>query len=128
MSFNDISKSVNDIICHCFIIKVAPRVPMINGPAKLIAGSSGKWTCSSVNGYPAPTISFRIQDREYTNEITVVQSYDIIDRSYTVVGISNLVPSSDKSGQSLCCGVSHLLDINTPQSICMQLAIEGTIV
>ncbi|XP_052062396.1 peroxidasin homolog [Mytilus californianus] len=102
----------------------APRAPIVNGPATLIAGSSGKWTCSSGNGYPAPTISMRIQDRQYTNDLTVVQSYDIIDRSYTVAGTLNLVPSSDKSGQNLCCDVSHLFDINTPQSVCMQLAIE----
>ncbi|XP_052062401.1 uncharacterized protein LOC127702300 isoform X2 [Mytilus californianus] len=102
----------------------APRVPTLTGPPTLPSGSSGKWTCSSANGYPAPTISMRIQDRQYTNEIIVVQSYDVIDRSYTVTGTLNLVPSIDKTGQDLCCDVSYLFDNNDPQSTCLQLTIN----
>ncbi|XP_052061923.1 hemicentin-1-like [Mytilus californianus] len=102
----------------------APRVPTLTGPSTLLSGSSGKWICSSANGYPAPTISIRIQDRQYTNEIAVVQSYDIIDRSYTVAGTLNLVPSTDKTGQDLCCDVIYLFDNNDPQSTCLQLTIN----
>ncbi|XP_076109604.1 synaptogenesis protein syg-2-like [Mytilus galloprovincialis] len=102
----------------------APRVPTLTGPSTLISGSSGEWTCSSANGYPAPTLSMRIQDRQYTNEITVVQSYDVIDKSYTVAGTLNLVPSTDKTGQDLCCDVTYLFDNNDPQSTCLQLTIN----
>ncbi|VDI57906.1 Hypothetical predicted protein [Mytilus galloprovincialis] len=102
----------------------APRVPTLTGPSTLISGSSGKWTCSSANGYPAPTLSMRIQDRQYTNEITVLQSYDIIDKSYTVAGTLNLVPSIDKTGQDLCCDVIYLFGNNDPQSTCLQLTIN----
>ncbi|CAG2196171.1 HMCN [Mytilus edulis] len=102
----------------------APRVPTLTGPSTLISGSSGKWTCSAANGYPAPTLSMRIQDRQYTNEITVLQSYDIIDKSYTVAGTLNLVPSIDKTGQDLCCDVIYLFGNNDPQSTCLQLTIN----
>ncbi|XP_052079229.1 hemicentin-1-like isoform X2 [Mytilus californianus] len=102
----------------------APKVPTLTGPTNLVSGSSGTWSCSSMNGYPAPTISMRIQDRHYTNELIVVQSYDVIDRSYTVSGTLNLVPSSDKSGQNLCCDVSHLFNNKVPQSVCLQLTIN----
>ncbi|CAC5394179.1 unnamed protein product [Mytilus coruscus] len=102
----------------------APKVPILTGPTNLISGSSGIWTCSSINGYPAPTISMRIQDRHYTNELIVVQSFDVIEKSYTVTGTLNLVPSSDKSGQNLCCDVSHLFNNKVPQSVCLQLTIN----
>ncbi|XP_063411503.1 peroxidasin homolog [Mytilus trossulus] len=101
-----------------------PTVPILTGPTNLISGSSGKWTCSSLHGYPAPTISIRIQDRHYTNEFVVVQSYDVIDRSYIVSGTLDVVPLSDKSGQNICCDVSHLLNNKEPQSVCLQLTIE----
>ena len=91
----------------------------------MVSGSSGTWTCSSLNGYPAPSISIRIQDQHYTNEFVVVQSYDVIDRSYTVTGTLDVVPLSDKSGQTLCCHVSHLINNKVPQSVCLQLSIEG---
>ncbi|XP_063411506.1 nephrin-like [Mytilus trossulus] len=100
------------------------KAPILTGPTNLISGSSGTWTCSSLNGYPAPTISIRIQDRYYTNEFVVVQSYDVIDRSYTVTGTLEVVPLSDKSGQTLCCDVNHLLNSKVPQSVCLQLTIE----
>lgn len=113
------------LMFHNCICSVAPRVPTLTGPSTLISGSSGKWTCSSANGYPAPTLSMRIQDRQYTNEITVLQSYDIIDKSYTVAGTLNLVPSIDKTGQDLCCDVIYLFGNNDPQSTCLQLTING---
>ncbi|XP_052080685.1 peroxidasin homolog [Mytilus californianus] len=102
----------------------SPKVPILTGPTNLISGSSGKWTCSSMNGYPAPTISMRTQDLYYTNELIVVQYYDVIDRSYSVTGTLNLVPSSDKSRQNLCCDVSHLFNNKVPQSVCLQLTIN----
>ncbi|CAC5394181.1 unnamed protein product [Mytilus coruscus] len=102
----------------------SPKVPILTGPTNLISGTSGKWTCSSMNGYPAPTVSMRIQDRYYTNEVIVVQSYNVIDRSYTVAGTLDLVPLSDKSGQNLCCDVSHLFDSKVPQSVCLHLTID----
>ncbi|XP_076088987.1 synaptogenesis protein syg-2-like [Mytilus galloprovincialis] len=102
----------------------APKVPVLTGPSNLISGSAGKWTCSSLNGYPAPTISIRIQDRHYTDEFVVVQSYDVIDRSYTVTGTLDLVPLSDNSGQNICCDASHLINNKVPQSVCLQLSIE----
>lgn len=67
----------------------------------------------------------RIQDSQYTNEITVVQSYDVTDKSYTVAGTFILVPSTDNTGQDLCCEVSYLFDNNNPQSTCLQLTING---
>lgn len=67
----------------------------------------------------------RIQDRHYTNELIVVQSYDVLDRSYTVSGTLHLVPSSDKSGQHFCCDVSNLFNSKAPQSVCLQLTING---
>ncbi|XP_076088231.1 neural cell adhesion molecule 2-like isoform X1 [Mytilus galloprovincialis] len=102
----------------------APKVPILNGPTNLISGTSGKWTCSSMNGYPPPSISMRIQDRHYTNDLIILQSYDVIDRSYTVTGTLDLVPSSDKNGQNLCCDVTHLFNKKVPQSVCIQLTIN----
>ncbi|XP_071149589.1 synaptogenesis protein syg-2-like [Mytilus edulis] len=102
----------------------APKVPVLTGPTNMVSGSSGTWTCSSLNGYPAPTISIRIQDQHYTDEFVIVQSYDVIDRSYTVTGTLDVVPLSDKSGQTLCCHVSHLINNKVPQSVCLQLSIE----
>ncbi|VDI75933.1 Hypothetical predicted protein [Mytilus galloprovincialis] len=102
----------------------APKVPILNGPTNLISGTSGKWTCSSMNGYPPSSISMRIQDRLYTNDLIILQSYDVIDRSYTVTGTLDLVPSSDKNGQNLCCDVTHLFNKKVPQSVCIQLTIN----
>ncbi|CAC5394182.1 unnamed protein product [Mytilus coruscus] len=68
----------------------------------------------------------RIQDQSYTQELIVVHSYDVTDKSYTVTGTLNLVPSSDKSGQNLCCDVSHLFNNKVPQSVCLQLTINGS--
>ncbi|CAG2244376.1 unnamed protein product [Mytilus edulis] len=102
----------------------APKVPVLTGPTNMVSGSSGTWTCSSLNGYPAPTISIRIQDQHYTNEFVVVQSYDVIDRSYTVTGTLEVVPLSNNSGQNLCCDASHLFNNKVPQSVCLQLTID----
>ncbi|CAG2184798.1 unnamed protein product [Mytilus edulis] len=109
---------------YCLVILVAPKVPILTGPTNLISGSSGTWTCSSMNGYPAQTISIRIQEQYYTNDLIILQSYDVIDRSYTVTGTLDLVPSSDKNGQNLCCDVSHLFNNKVPQSVCIQLTIN----
>ncbi|CAG2244103.1 unnamed protein product [Mytilus edulis] len=92
------------------ITNVAPTFPILTGPTNLISGSTGIWTCSSLNGYPAPTISIRIQDRHYTNDLIILQSYNVIDRSYTVTGTLDVVPLSNNSGQNLCCDASHLIN------------------
>ncbi|XP_071150175.1 hemicentin-1-like [Mytilus edulis] len=99
------------------------NIPILTGPTKLTSGSAGKWTCSAMNGYPAPTISMRIEDQSYTQELTIVHTYDVTDKSYTVAGSLNLVPSSEKSGQTICCDVSNLFNNKLPQSVCLQLTI-----
>ncbi|CAC5361702.1 unnamed protein product [Mytilus coruscus] len=66
----------------------------------------------------------RADNDELPNPLVSTTYIALYCRSYKVGGTLKLVPSSDKSGQNLCCDVSHLFDINTPQSVCMQLAIE----
>ncbi|XP_076088318.1 hemicentin-1-like [Mytilus galloprovincialis] len=99
-----------------------PTVPILTGPTNLISGSSGTWTCSSMNGYPAPTISMSIQEQYY--DFIAVYSYDTTDNMYTVAGTLDLILSSEKSGRSLCCNISQLFDNKEPQSVCLQLTIN----
>ncbi|VDI14047.1 Hypothetical predicted protein [Mytilus galloprovincialis] len=99
-----------------------PTVPILTGPNNLISASPGTWTCSSMNGYPALTISMSIQEQYY--DIIAVYSYDTTDYMYTVAGTLDLILSSEKSGRSLCCNISQLFDNKEPQSVCLQLTIN----
>ena len=102
---------------------VAPQATFA-GPTILVAGNSGKWTCTAIDGYPAPTMTARIANNQFTNEFTTTDQYVTSTQSYTVTGTLNWSPLVSNNGQSICCDVTNTVVSNIPQTVCLQLTVK----
>ena len=98
--------------------------PAITGPTNLVADNSGTWTCTAVDGYPAPTMTTRIGNNQFTNGFTTSNQYVTSTQSYTVTGTLVWSPSVANNGQSICCDVTNAVVSSIPQTVCLQLTVR----
>ena len=112
---------------HVLYFTVAPHAPTLTGPTVLVSESPGTWRCTSILGYPPPTMTIRIGNTAFTNQVTYNTNYDANSKSYTVTGTLSWAPTSNNNGQTLYCDVFHpdTSTTNTPQTVGLPLTING---
>ncbi|CAC5393161.1 unnamed protein product [Mytilus coruscus] len=115
----------NALVRSIFVeLLIPPDPPVINGPSFLISGESGTWTCTSMNGYHAPSISMEIEGKHF-DDITVVSKYDTSSKSYIVTGSINWAPTTANDGQTILCEVRHQT-LTSPQIVGLSIAVNAS--
>ena len=115
---------INDFV-RLFL--VTPEEPTLVGPTLMTSGTVGTWMCSSVNGYPPPTMTMRVDHTQFSSDqFSVTRAYNVTTKSYTLIGVLSWVPKAADDNRTLYCDVSHPATIATPQTVSLQLTVNGT--
>ncbi|XP_052060300.1 uncharacterized protein LOC127700727 [Mytilus californianus] len=120
------NKVLQNYLVRTFSVEllITPDPPVINGPSFLISGQSGTWTCTSINGYHAPSISMEIESKHF-DDITVVSKYDTSSKAYIVTGSVNWAPTTANDGQTILCEVRHQT-LTSPQTVGLSIAVNAS--
>ena len=104
-----------------------PQTPILTGPTDLVDGKGpSRWTCVSIGGYPAPTMTMRIENTQFTTAFTSSSSYIHETKTYTRNYTLKWEPTLSNNGQTLYCDVLHPSTLgNTPQTVSLQLTLKG---
>ena len=108
---------------NCF--PAQPQTPTLTGPSEVVSGTTETWTCVSKGGNPPPTLSMRIGNTIFNNELSVSSVLDQSTNSYTVTGTLQWAPNGQHNQQILHCDVSHPETLgNTPQTVDLPLTVK----
>ncbi|XP_052092440.1 cell adhesion molecule DSCAML1-like [Mytilus californianus] len=94
-----------------------PQTPVLTGPASVLSGTSNTWTCVSTGGYPEQTMSIRVDNSVFRNDVTFNTVYDESSKTYRVTGTLVWSPTTTYNGETLYCDVLHPDTLgNSPQT------------
>ncbi|XP_076091545.1 uncharacterized protein LOC143063333 isoform X3 [Mytilus galloprovincialis] len=105
--------------------KATPTQPTLTGPTALTAGTPGTWTCTSIGAFPAQSMSMRINNQVFSQELSVNTQFNANARSYTAVGTLNWSPTMVNNGQTIFCDVTHPDTLNGPQTVSLPLTVRS---
>lgn len=105
------------------IVSAQPNKPTLTGPTTVTAGSSNTWTCLSIGGNPEPEMSIRINDRVFSQEVTVNSVYDQSSKSFRTTGTLTWAPSSRFNLETLYCDVLHEETSDRVQTVNLPLTV-----
>ncbi|XP_063424603.1 hemicentin-1-like isoform X2 [Mytilus trossulus] len=105
--------------------KATPTQPTLTGPTALTAGTPGTWTCTSIGAFPAQSMSMRIGNQVFSQELSVNTQFNANARSYTAVGTLNWSPTMVNNGQTIFCDVTHPDTLNGPQTVSLPLTVRS---
>ncbi|XP_076091541.1 uncharacterized protein LOC143063331 isoform X7 [Mytilus galloprovincialis] len=108
-------------------VQSTPQTPELTGPASVISGTSHTWTCISSGGYPEQTMSIRVGNSVFGNEVTFNIVYDESSKTYRVTGTLVWSPTTTYNGETLYCDVLHPDTLgNSPQTVSLPLTVQAT--
>ncbi|CAG2190166.1 unnamed protein product [Mytilus edulis] len=108
-------------------VQATPQTPVLTGPASVTAGTSNTWTCVSSGGYPEQTMSMRVGNSVFGNEVTFKTVYDESSKTYRVTGTLVWSPTTTYNGETLYCDVLHPDTLgNSPQTVSLSLTVQAT--
>ncbi|XP_076091538.1 uncharacterized protein LOC143063331 isoform X4 [Mytilus galloprovincialis] len=108
-------------------VQATPNTPVLTGPASVTAGTSNTWTCVSSGGYPEQTMSIRVGNSVFGNEVTFNTVYDESSKTYRVTGTLVWSPATTYNGETLYCDVLHPDTLgNSPQTVSLSLTVQAT--
>ncbi|XP_076091539.1 uncharacterized protein LOC143063331 isoform X5 [Mytilus galloprovincialis] len=108
-------------------VQSTPNTPVLTGPASVTAGTSNTWTCVSSGGYPEQTMSIRVGNSVFGNEVTFNTVYDESSKTYRVTGTLVWSPATTYNGETLYCDVLHPDTLgNSPQTVSLSLTVQAT--
>ncbi|VDI12744.1 Hypothetical predicted protein [Mytilus galloprovincialis] len=106
-------------------VQSTPQTPELTGPASVISGTSHTWTCISSGGYPEQTMSIRVGNSVFGNEVTFNTVYDESSKTYRVIGTLLWSPTTTHNGETLYCDVLHPDTLgNSPQTVSLPLTVQ----
>lgn len=109
-------------------LSAQPQTPTLTGPLAVISGTTRTWTCVSIGGNPAPTMTMRIGNTALSNQLTVSSVLEPSSNTYRVTGTLTWAPTSVNNQQTLFCDVSHPETLgNTPQTVSQPLTVYSKI-
>ena len=105
----------------------------MTGPTTVVSGQIGNWQCVSRGGFPEPTMSIRIGNDDFENELNVRSVQDPTEKTYTLTGTLSWGPSMNHDAQTMHCDVLHPETLNSPLTASLPLSvlckyIENTII
>lgn len=116
-------KSLRYKIKMLYSFSASPQRPTISGPNTVISGTSTTWTCISTGGNPEPTMSIRIGNNVFSQEVNVNSVFDQSSNTYRVTGTLAWAPQSYHNQMTIYCDVEQPETMDRPQTVSLPLTV-----